>query len=534
MSGFASLGVPPALVARLVANGIEEPFPIQAATIADALAGRDLCGKAHTGSGKTLAFAIPMVASVTRSAPKKPHGLILTPTRELALQVADEVRMISGDLRVLAVYGGARIEPQLKALRSGVDIVVACPGRLLDVIEKKACDLRSTDFVVVDEADRMADMGFLPDVRRLLDQTAPRRQTLLFSATLDDAVAALVRDYQDNPVVHELAEEPAGDITHRLWVAARQRRQTLTAEIVERVGATVVFSRTRHGADRIARQLNAAGVKAAAIHGSRSQGQRERALRDFHDRRVAALVATDVAARGIHVEGVNCVVHYDLPADHKDYVHRSGRTGRAGADGTVVALLGAAQRRDAVKLAKQVGLTVEPCDPAVLDLPLMKRSDRRESSAPERSGGRRPRREQGPTERRSSKPPPAQREAGPHRPHKPASERPRAQKAKAGGADSSRRASGDKRPRVEPKPAHSGPSPKAGRTRTNASAGNGSTPVASRRDRPGKPGGDAFERVVSGSDKVRPSGASRRKAKREAQIAAGIDPSELRKPKRRR
>jgi len=369
---FADLGVPADIEQRLAERGIDAPFPIQTATVPDALAGRDLCGRAPTGSGKTIAFGIPLVANVKRAAPKRPKGLVLVPTRELALQVADELTLL-GDLRVLAVYGGAGIEPQMKKLRAGVDIVVACPGRLQDVIDRKACDLRDVSFVVLDEADRMADMGFLPSVRRLLDLTASKRQTLLFSATLDGAVDTLVRAYQQDPVVHELAdEEDRGQISHRLWVTAdRNEKVQVTAEIVERAGPTVVFSRTKHGADRIARQLAKLGVTAAAIHGNRSQGQRERALGAFHRGEVMALVATDVAARGIHVEGVRAVVHFDLPADPKDYVHRSGRTGRAGEDGAVIGLLGEPDRRAATKLLRQAGVegAVAVTAPAVGDLP---------------------------------------------------------------------------------------------------------------------------------------------------------------------
>ena len=386
---FADLGVPAEIHRALSARGITEAFPIQVATIPDGLAGRDLCGKAPTGSGKTIAFGIPMVARVKRAAPKRPKGLVLAPTRELALQVADEIRAL-GDLRVLAVYGGAGIEPQLKKLREGVDIVVACPGRLLDVIDRKACSLRDVSFVVIDEADRMADMGFLPDVRRILDQTAAQRQTLLFSATLDGAVDSLVKQYQTDPVVHEMEDDDGGDVTHHFWTVERPERAAVTAQIVAHAGPTVVFSRTRHGADRIARQLDKLGVSAAAIHGNRSQGQRERALNAFHRGEIKALVATDVAARGIHVEGVTCVVHFDIPADHKDYVHRSGRTGRAGQDGTVVALVAASQRKDANKLVRAAGMDVSIADPDVSLLPaghqaFTAAAQRKAAAAPKRS-----------------------------------------------------------------------------------------------------------------------------------------------------
>ena len=365
---FASLGVSDAIASGLAHRGITEPFPIQTATIPPALAGKDLCGKAPTGSGKTIAFGIPMVTRVTRSAPKKPHGLVLTPTRELAIQVAEELHAL-GDLRVLAVYGGAGIEPQIKKLRAGIDIVVATPGRLIDLLDRNCCDLRSVTFAVVDEADRMADMGFLPDVKRILDDTRDDRQTVLFSATLDGAIDSLVQRYQRNPVVHEMPDEQMGDIDHYFWLAERPERPALLAQIVDRVGPTVVFCRTKHGSDRVAKQLGNAGIKAAAIHGNRSQAQRERALEAFHRGDVQALVATDVAARGIHVEGVLGVVHYDLPGDEKDYIHRSGRTGRAGGNGTVVTLIDKAQRKDAVKIKKGAGVDAEITEPDVSLLP---------------------------------------------------------------------------------------------------------------------------------------------------------------------
>jgi superfamily II DNA/RNA helicase len=361
--------VPEAIATALADRGITDPFPIQAATIPPALDGRDLCGKAPTGSGKTIAFGVPMVARVTRSAPKKPHGLVLAPTRELAIQVAEELDAISGDLRILAVYGGAGIEPQIKKLRAGVDIVVATPGRLIDLLDRNCCDLRSVTFAVVDEADRMADMGFLPDVKRILDQTRDDRQTVLFSATLDGAIDSLVQRYQRNPVVHEVEDEETGDVVHHFWMCERPERVALVAQMVDRLGPTVVFSRTKHGSDRIAKQLGNAGVKAAAIHGNRSQAQRERALEAFHRGDVQALVATDVAARGIHVDGVMGVIHFDLPADHKDYIHRSGRTGRAGMTGTVVTLIDKGQRKDAVKIKKGAGVEVEIGEPDVASLP---------------------------------------------------------------------------------------------------------------------------------------------------------------------
>jgi superfamily II DNA/RNA helicase len=342
---FASLGVPTDIVAALGRKSITEPFPIQSATIPDALAGRDVCGKAPTGSGKTLAFGIGAVARLSGkpSRPRHPRVLVLTPTRELAAQVATELRALATprNLRVDSFYGGVGYGPQLKALSRGVDVAVACPGRLGDLIERGSVHLDAVEIVVIDEADRMADMGFLPDVRRLLDLTPPDRQTLLFSATLDGDIDVLVRRYQHDPARHELDADvdDSQAAVHLFWKVSSGDRVDRTADIAAASGPTIVFSRTKHGTDRIARQLEQRGVRAAAIHGDRSQKQRERALDAFIRGAVDALVATDVAARGIHVDGVNAVVHFDPPADAKDYVHRSGRTARAGATGVVVSLV---------------------------------------------------------------------------------------------------------------------------------------------------------------------------------------------------
>ena len=366
---FADLGVPSPICEALKARGITTPFAIQAATVADALAGRDVCGRAPTGSGKTLAFGVPLVAAVDRAQPGRPRGLVLAPTRELAEQIASELRSFAGRVRIGVVYGGVGYGPQLKALRSGVDVLVACPGRLVDLIDQGAVDLADVDRVVIDEADRMADMGFLPVVRRLLDQTSQPRQTVLFSATLDGDVAKLTRDHQVDPVRHEVGEETP-DITaatHLFWQVDRTERVALTAEVVGAAWPAIVFCRTRHGADRLAKQLGRGDVKAAAIHGARSQNQRTRALADFTDGRVHALVATDVAARGIHVDGVASVVHFDPPEDHKAYVHRSGRTARAGQDGVVISLVQPEQKKDSRRLQRDVGLD-EPMTPPDLAL----------------------------------------------------------------------------------------------------------------------------------------------------------------------
>ena len=342
---FAVLGVPSDIVSALDANGITSPFPIQSMTLPDALAGRDVCGKAPTGSGKTLAFGIGAVSRLQgrSSKPKHPRVLVLTPTRELAAQVASELQVLADPrgLKVDCFYGGVGYGPQLKALSRGVDVAVACPGRLGDLLERGSIRLDAVEIVVIDEADRMADMGFLPDVRRILDLTPDGRQTLLFSATLDGDIDVLVKRYQNNPARHELEvdEDDASAAIHLFWRVSSGDRLDRTAEVVTASGPTIVFSRTKHGADRIAKQLEQRGIRAAAIHGDRSQKQREKALDSFVRGAVDALVATDVAARGIHVDGVNAVVHFDPSADPKDYVHRSGRTARAGATGVVVSFV---------------------------------------------------------------------------------------------------------------------------------------------------------------------------------------------------
>ncbi|HUS62678.1 MAG TPA: DEAD/DEAH box helicase [Acidimicrobiales bacterium] len=357
---FADLGVPSGLVAAMSRRGITEPFPIQAATIPDALAGRDVCGKAPTGSGKTLAFGLALALRATKSEPRRPRGLVLVPTRELAAQVSTELApllAVNGQ-RSLAIYGGTGYESQRRALRQGVEIVVATPGRLEDLIERRDIRLDAVEVVVLDEADRMADMGFLPAVKRILDAARPDRQTLLFSATLDGEIDVLVKRYQKNPARHAVvtAEEDIADVEHIFWRAAREIRVQLTAHLVDEHKRAIVFCRTKHGADRLAKQLLANGVQAAAIHGDRSQGQRERALAAFRSGAVQALVATDVAARGIHVDAVPCVIHFDPPADHKDYVHRSGRTGRAGLTGTVVTLVGDEHRAAVKTLQRSLGM----------------------------------------------------------------------------------------------------------------------------------------------------------------------------------
>jgi superfamily II DNA/RNA helicase len=359
---FAEMGLPRALVNSLAAQGITEPLPIQTATIADAMAGRDVCGKAPTGSGKTLAFALPMAARLDRAQPKRPKGLILAPTRELAAQITAEMDVLlrTKGMRAHAFYGGTGFGQQRDALRRGADVAVACPGRLEDLMARGDIRLSDVEIVVIDEADRMADMGFLPAVRRILAATAPDRQTLLFSATLDGDVDVLIRNYQTNPVRHEVdpPEDETTQASHRFHEVDRAERIDACLDLATGFDSSIIFVRTKHGADRLARQLSGRGLAAEAIHGGRSQPQRDRTLRNFRAGSVRALVATDVAARGIHVDGVSGVIHFDLPTDAKDYIHRSGRTARAGASGAVVALVTEDQRDAARDLQRQIPVAI--------------------------------------------------------------------------------------------------------------------------------------------------------------------------------
>ena len=365
-TAFSRLGLPQPLVTALERRDIRTAFPIQAATLADCLSGRDVLGRARTGSGKTLAFGLPMLARLagTRPAPRSPRGLVLVPTRELALQVRDALEPLGHALGVktIAVFGGAPLGRQVAALERGADLVVATPGRLLDLIARGACRLGSIETCVLDEADHMADMGFLPDVMRLLDMTPAGSQRLLFSATLDGAVGRLVRTYLTDPVARavDAAESHVATMEHRALVVRQEHKVDVLAEIAARPARSLLFVRTKHGADRLVKQLDRLGVAAESIHGNRSQGQRQRALDAFTRGESRVLVATDVAARGIHIADVDLVVHADPPNDHKDYLHRSGRTARAGASGMVVSLLAPDQVGPARRLFDRAGLAVSP------------------------------------------------------------------------------------------------------------------------------------------------------------------------------
>lgn len=343
MPSFADLGVSPDLTAALASRGITAPFAVQELTIADALAGRDVCGKAKTGSGKTLAFGLPLLEKVKGADPRRPRALILVPTRELATQVRDELAPLGvvRDVSVTAVYGGAKMEAQVAELEKGVEIVVATPGRMIDMIERKEIFLDDITQVVLDEADRMADMGFLPQVEWILRHVPGQHQTLLFSATLDGVVDTLIKRYQTDPAMHEVVSEQVTveQMQHRFLQVHDMDKVKVAAAIIRSSNRTIVFVRTKRAADRVADNLRREGVDAASIHGDLRQSQREKALKDFSDGKLKALVATDVAARGIHVDEVDVVVHYDPPEDSKAYLHRSGRTARAGAKGVVATLI---------------------------------------------------------------------------------------------------------------------------------------------------------------------------------------------------
>ena len=339
---FADLGLCDEIVVALAAKGITVPFPIQMLAIPDALAGRDVCGKAKTGSGKTLAFGLPVLQRMPESKPGAPAGLVLAPTRELANQICDELAAPAAAVRrsVLAVYGGAPIEKQIARLTKGVDLVVATPGRMIDLIDRRSVNVGGVRHVVVDEADRMADMGFLPQVEWILRNVKRGHQTLLFSATLDGAVDSLIRRYQHDPSMHAVAprEITVAEMVHRFVGVHKLDKVKVVAAIANPVGRTLVFTRTKVAADRLARDLRRENVNAAPIHGDLRQAAREKSLRQFIAGELPVLVATDVAARGIHVDDVDVVVQYDPPAEHKTYVHRSGRTARAGESGVVVTL----------------------------------------------------------------------------------------------------------------------------------------------------------------------------------------------------
>lgn len=375
---FADLGVPSEILSALAEHGIAAPFPVQTLTIPDGLAGRDVCGQAKTGAGKTLAFGIPLVAKAAPAEPGKPTALVLAPTRELAVQVEKELAWLSSakGLRCVAVYGGASMEVQKKALQQGVEVVVATPGRLIDLMGRGDIELSEVRFLVLDEADRMCDMGFLPNVEWLLRHMPKDRQTLLFSATLGSDVNYLVKHELRDPVRHAIESDTTTvEQSHHRFIAVHQMdRVKVCGAIVSSYERALVFVNTKRGCDRLVDDLKELGVQARAIHGDLDQARRERALRQFADGQIHVLVATDVAARGLHIDGVDCVVQFDPPDDHKTYLHRSGRTARAGATGVVVTFVLWNQARDIERLQKRLALEHLPVvemfsnDPRLRDL----------------------------------------------------------------------------------------------------------------------------------------------------------------------
>ncbi|WP_420076606.1 DEAD/DEAH box helicase [Streptomyces sp. JL3001] len=359
---FADLGLPEGVVRKLAQNGVTTPFPIQAATIPDALAGKDILGRGRTGSGKTLSFGLPTLARLSggRTEKHKPRAVILTPTRELAMQVADALQPYGDQLglKMKVVCGGTSMGNQIYALERGVDVLVATPGRLRDIINRGACSLEDVEVAVLDEADQMSDLGFLPEVTELLDQVPAGGQRMLFSATMENEIKTLVDRYLTDPVLHEVdaAQGAVTTMSHHILIVKPKDKAPVTAAIASRKGRTIIFVRTQLGADRVAEQLRDAGAKADALHGGMTQGARTRTLADFKDGYVNVLVATDVAARGIHVDGIDLVLNVDPAGDHKDYLHRAGRTARAGRTGTVVSLSLPHQRRQIFRLMEDAGV----------------------------------------------------------------------------------------------------------------------------------------------------------------------------------
>ena len=378
-AGFAELGVPVALVRALHEQGLTSPFPIQTATLPDTLAGRDVLGRGRTGSGKTLAFSLPLVARLTGGArrPRQARALVLVPTRELANQVHAVVAPLArvAGLTSTVMFGGVGQNPQVRALAPGVDILIACPGRLEDLIGQGYVDLSGVEITVLDEADHMADLGFLPGVKRLLDRTPAKGQRMLFSATLDNGVDVLVKRYLHEPTTHSVdpAIAPVSTMTHHVFAVSAVDKAAVVRELASGQDRSLLFMRTKHTAKKLAKQLTAAGVPAVELHGNLSQNARERNLAAFTDGSTRVLVATDIAARGIHVDDVALVVHVDPPTEHKAYLHRSGRTARAGAGGTVVTLATPDQTAEVRTLAKQAGIrpltvSVRPGDSTITDL----------------------------------------------------------------------------------------------------------------------------------------------------------------------
>ena len=382
---FSDLAIQSDLIRALKKQGIFEPFEVQKEAIPDAMLGNDICCRAPTGSGKTLAFSLPLISRCKRANPHLPTALILTPTRELAEQIYSVLTPLASslDLDVLAIYGGTSYSKQFRALEKGVDILVACPGRLIDLLEQNALSLEDTDIVVIDEADRMADMGFMEPVCTILDECAYERQTILFSATLDDDVAVLIKKYQYKPVKIEVGpkEINMNSMKHFFWLSKNSKKSEVTSEVIKKYGRCIVFCRTRAGVERIGEELEDMGIRVSILHGGLTQGQRNNAMKSFTRGEDLALIATDVAARGIDIQNVKSVIHYDPPENSKAYKHRSGRTARAGDNGVVISLVQKPQKRSLTRIQKEVGINEKFLPP---DFEILPKSDFKFKRAPTR------------------------------------------------------------------------------------------------------------------------------------------------------
>lgn len=370
---FSDLGIEPGLVVALEEEGFTEPFEVQCEAIPDAMLGRDICCRAPTGSGKTLAFGLPMISRTAKAESRRPTSLILTPTRELAEQIRNVLHPLarSAGLDILSVYGGTPYRGQLRKLDRGVEILVACPGRLIDLLDRGALRLDDVEIVVLDEADRMADMGFMEPVCSILDECSPNRQTILFSATLDDDVEEIVDSYQHDPAIIGIGPEEVSmdGMQHIFWKVESRGKADLSAYITDKCGRSIIFCKTRAGVNRLGKQMDELGSSNTTLHGGMNQNQRDRSMRKFSTGRARVLIATDVASRGIDVDDVGCVIHYDPPENGKAYKHRSGRTARAGSTGTVVSLVQKSQNRQYRRIQSQVGIKCEITypEPEILD-----------------------------------------------------------------------------------------------------------------------------------------------------------------------
>ena len=373
MVRFSDLGIDYHLVEELRTKGIIEPFEVQCEAIPDAILGRDVCCRAPTGSGKTLAFGLPLIARTAEAKPKRPTSLILTPTRELAEQIRNVLEPLarSMGLGVLSVYGGTPYGRQLRSLKRGVEILVACPGRLLDLLDRGALHLDDVGIVVLDEADRMADMGFMEPVCSIIDKCLPNRQTILFSATLDNDVAEIVKSYQNNPVKIEIGPEEVSieSMQHLFWKTNSRSKADISSYITEKCGRSLIFCRTRAGVNRLGDEMKVIGSSFTTLHGGMNQGQRDRSMKKFSGGRARVLIATDVASRGIDVSDIGCVINFDPPENGKAYKHRSGRTARAGSTGTVISLVQNPQKKMCNNIQRDVGIFVKFSPPDFNNLP---------------------------------------------------------------------------------------------------------------------------------------------------------------------